>query len=74
MASQLQALQDGTFNLYTYTITVADNGGNVFGSDLRFAARWDINAGGNFFVDNIPEPSAAMFGLLGVMGILRRRR
>lgn len=64
----------GVFNLYTYTITVADNGGSVFGSDLKFAVRWDINGGGSFFVDNVPEPSAAMLGILGMMGILRRRR
>lgn len=65
---------DGTYDpTLTFTVNGADNGFNATNSRLFLGGGAGLSFD-NIVVNAIPEPSAALLGGLGVLGLLRRRR
>jgi hypothetical protein len=57
---------------YTHTFTIADSSNNLA---VQLGATASTGFGGfDNVIVTIPEPSAALLGALGVLGLLRRRR
>ncbi|MDB4288924.1 PEP-CTERM sorting domain-containing protein, partial [bacterium] len=64
---------DGTFNLTGLTLATGDTIDFVVGQNGHFGAD-EIALQASIGVDTIPEPSTALLGGLGLLGLLRRRR
>lgn len=81
-AGTLFPLQDGAGNAVSPTIAVRNNAGLVFGTTVAatgvaapFTGANGVVQVGISGVNNlVPEPSAALLGALGALGLLRRRR
>jgi hypothetical protein len=57
-----------------YLFDITGTVGDVFTIKGRNDIGWSDNALGGFFVDQIPEPSVSLLGILGALGLILRRR
>ena len=64
---------DGTFNVTGLTLATGDTIDFVVGQNVHFGAD-ETALQAAIGVDTIPEPSTALLGGLGLLGLLRRRR
>lgn len=57
-----------------YLFDITGTTGDVFTIKGRNNTGWSDNSLGGFFVDQIPEPSVSLLGILGALGLISRRR
>ena len=57
-----------------YLFDITGTTGDVFTIKGRNNTGWGDNSLGGFFVDQIPEPSVSLLGILGALGLISRRR
>jgi len=57
-----------------YLFDITGDAGDVFTIRGRNNTGWSDNALGGFFIDQIPEPSVSLLGILGCFGLALRRR
>ena len=57
-----------------YLFDITGTTGDVFTIKGRNNIVWNENALGGFFIDQVPEPSVSLLGILGALGLISRRR